>query len=186
MKSRSTLYSFFAVTSLRVAPLRFHAPYSALSARSDPMISFAGRALPPQEEHPACRPSGSAHFRHSSPAARLRREADRPAPAPPGRASPRCRAGGRRTWRSGRARRCAGGELRPWRSSSPVRFALRCRGPRRDLGSDGRQQHVQAELRHAVARALGDKLEFQQIRLGRAPVEHLGDVLLHTPGASQG
>ena len=31
MKSRLTPYSFWAVTSLRVAPLRFHSPYSAIT-----------------------------------------------------------------------------------------------------------------------------------------------------------
>lgn len=36
MKSRFTPYSFWAVTSLRVAPLRFHSPYSAIS---QPLIS---------------------------------------------------------------------------------------------------------------------------------------------------
>src|ERR1700680_1094538 len=30
MKSRGTPYSFWAVTSLSVAPLRFHSPYSAI------------------------------------------------------------------------------------------------------------------------------------------------------------
>src|SRR5690606_17838636 len=30
MNSRSTPYSFFAVTSLRLAPFRFHSPYSAI------------------------------------------------------------------------------------------------------------------------------------------------------------
>jgi hypothetical protein len=34
MKSRVTPYSFWAVTSLRTAPLRFHSPYSAISGLS--------------------------------------------------------------------------------------------------------------------------------------------------------
>src|SRR6202035_3453468 len=39
MKSRVTPYSFWAVTSLRTAPLRFHSPYSAISdlSPSSPM-----------------------------------------------------------------------------------------------------------------------------------------------------
>ncbi len=43
MKSRLTPYSFWAVTSLRVAPLRFHSPYSAISHLSDRAPRLSGR-----------------------------------------------------------------------------------------------------------------------------------------------
>ena len=43
MKSRVTPYSFWAVTSLRTAPLRFHSPYSAISDLS-PFIADAHAA----------------------------------------------------------------------------------------------------------------------------------------------
>src|SRR6266404_1367725 len=57
MKSRVTPYSFWAVTSLRTAPLRFHSPYSAISdlSLSSP-ISIA--AAPPGNWSPA--PTGTA------------------------------------------------------------------------------------------------------------------------------
>src|SRR4029077_6263880 len=46
MKSRVTPYSFWAVTSLRTAPLRFHSPYSAISDLS-PSSPISISAAPP-------------------------------------------------------------------------------------------------------------------------------------------
>lgn len=42
MKSRPTPYSAFAVTSLRVAPFRFHSPYSAIATLYRPNVGMGG------------------------------------------------------------------------------------------------------------------------------------------------